>query len=339
MTELLSISVSLLPVLVFLVGLVYLDSFKLVRPGAIVRLILIGCAAALVSLLLCVRLQGCFDIGTSPYTRYVAPPVEEVLKALPVIYVITRRRIGFMVDAAIAGFAVGAGFALVENIYYLHELGDPSLLVWIVRGFGTAVMHGGTTAVFAVLSKGLADRREPAAAWVFVPGFLLAAGVHSGFNHFILPPLVHTVAQLIVLPILVIVTFTQSERKLRDWLEAGLDSDVRMLDYITTGTISETRAGKYLHLLRSRFSGEIVADMLCFLRIHLELAVRAKGLLMMREAGFRIHEDTEVKEKLAELKFLEASIGRTGKLALSPILHTGNRRLWELHVVRGQVDA
>lgn len=33
MTGLLSISVSLLPVLAFLAGLVYLDSFKLVRPG------------------------------------------------------------------------------------------------------------------------------------------------------------------------------------------------------------------------------------------------------------------------------------------------------------------
>jgi hypothetical protein len=279
-------------------------------------------------------LQGCFELGVSPYARYVAPPLEEALKASPILYLIARKKIGFMVDAAISGFAVGAGFALVENVYYLSELNDPNLSIWIIRGFGTAVMHGGTTAVFAVLSKSLSDRHEPAGPWVFLPGFLVAVAVHSFFNHFILPPVVHTVTQLVALPMLVAVTFAHSERALRDWLEVGLDSDVRLLDCITTGTVSETRIGKYLHRLRSRFSGEVVADMLCFLRIHLELAVRAKGLLMMREAGFRVPGDPEVREKLAELRFLEKSIGRTGRLALSPVLHTSSRRLWQIYLLR-----
>ena len=49
--------------------------------------------------------------------------VEESLKGALVIYLIVRRRIGFFVDAAIAGFAVGAGFATLENAYYALELG------------------------------------------------------------------------------------------------------------------------------------------------------------------------------------------------------------------------
>jgi hypothetical protein len=58
---------------------------------------------------------------------------------------------------------------------------------------------------------------------------------------------------------------------------------------------------------------------------------------MMREAGFRIPQDTEVREKLAELRFLEESIGKTGRLALAPVLHTSNRRLWQIYLLRGQV--
>jgi len=135
------------------------------------------------------------------------------------------------------------------------------------------------------------------------------------------------------LPVLVAITFAQSERMLRAWLEVGLDSDVRLLDCITTGTVSETGIGRYLHLLRSRFPGEVVADMLCFLRIHLELAVRAKGLLLMREAGFRMPSDPEIGERLVELRFLEKSIGKTGRLALSPILHTSSRSLWQLYLL------
>jgi RsiW-degrading membrane proteinase PrsW (M82 family) len=335
-TEMPRILVSVVPVFVFLAGLVYLDSFKLVRLGLILEIILIGCVAAMVSLLACAPLQGCFGLEASPYAKYVAPPLEEILKALPLIYLIVRKKIGFMVDAAILGFAVGAGFALVENIYYLHELENPNLLIWIIRGLGTATMHGGTTAVFTVLAKTLSDRHESARVWIFLPGFLVAVAVHSFFNHFILPPLVHTVAQLIALPVLVMVTFTQSERMLRDWLEVGLDSDVRLLDYITTGTVSETKIGRYLHLLRSRFPGEVVADMVCFLRLHLELAVRAKGLLLMREAGFGIPPDPEIREKVAELRFLQRSIGKTGRLALAPVLHTGNRWLWQLHLLGGK---
>jgi hypothetical protein len=139
---------------------------------------------------------------------------------------------------------------------------------------------------------------------------------------------------LIVLPVLVVITFTQSERMLRQWLEVGLDSDVRLLEYITTGTISETRIGRYLDSLKTRFPGEVVADMLCFLRIHLELAVRAKGILLMREAGFRVPADPEIRERLAELRFLERSVGKTGRLAIGPILRTSSRDLWQLYVLR-----
>ena len=76
-------------------------------------------------------------------------------------------KIGFMVDSAIYGFAVGAGFAFVENIYYLQSLENANLFLWIIRGFGTAVMHGGTTAVFAILSKTLTDGKSSSAFYLF----------------------------------------------------------------------------------------------------------------------------------------------------------------------------
>jgi hypothetical protein len=59
-------------------------------------------------------------------------------------------------------------------------------------------------------------------------------------------------------------------------------------------------------------------DLLCYLRLHTELSIRAKGLLMMRESGFVNKTGEETKAKLEEMKFLENSIGTTGKLAISP---------------------
>jgi hypothetical protein len=73
--------------------------------------------------------------------------------------------------------------------------------------------------------------------------------------------------------------------------------------------------------------------MLCLLRIHVELAMRAKGTLLMHGAGFRLAIDQEIKEKFDELKYLEKSIGKTGQLAIAPFLHTSSRDLWQLYML------
>jgi protease PrsW len=344
MTHLIRIAMSLIPVFLFLIALVFLDSFKLVKARPIGEAIAAGCVVALACFLINRWILGVFASDSTAYSRYGAPIVEEGLKASFIIYLIARRRIGFMVDAAILGFAVGAGFAFAENLYYLWSLTDPNLLVWIVRGLGTAVMHGGTTAAFAVLSQGLAERHPagsgrpspgnaPGHAMVFLPGLAVAYAVHSLFNHFFLSPVVNTVAQMLVLPALLALIFDRSEQALRGWLEMGLDTDVRLLEDITTGAVSTSKSGQYLESLRSRFPGEVVADMLCLLRTHLELAARAKGILLMREAGFSVPDDPEIGDRLTELRFLEKSVGVTGRLAMVPILRGTNRDLWQLYVV------
>ena len=82
-------------------------------------------------------------IDLTLFSRDLSPIVEETLKGLVIVGLIRAHRIGFLVDAAIFGFAVGTGFALVENVYFLEIVKDAGIGTWIVRGFGTAIMHGG----------------------------------------------------------------------------------------------------------------------------------------------------------------------------------------------------
>lgn len=333
MIEFVKITVSLVPVFLFLAALVFLDSYKLVKLRSVLQMIFIGCVVAVACLFVHIWIIRTFFLDISVYSRYGSPIVEELLKAIFIVYLIKTNRVGFLVDSAIYGFAVGAGFSLSENIYYLHSLKDPNLLLWLIRGFGTAMMHGGTTAILAIVSKSLTERYSSSKLLAILPGFVTAILIHSFFNNFFLPPLIITITQLTALPILMTVIFIQSERILRDWLEVGMDTDVRLLEYIITGRISETNIGVYLKSLKNKFPGEILADMLCLLRMYLELAIRAKGILLMQGAGFRITPDTEIKEKFAEIEFLKKSIGKTGKLALSPILHTHTRDLWQLYLL------
>jgi RsiW-degrading membrane proteinase PrsW (M82 family) len=327
---------SLPPVLVFLAVLVVIDSFKLVSLRGVLRSLLAGGLAALASWYLNHALLGAGFVGEPAFSRYVSPVVEESLKALYVIYLVRRQRVGFLVDAAIHGFAVGAGFAQIENLYYLQNV-EGGALLWFVRGFGTALLHGGTTAVFGMISKALADRHPTSRVAAFLPGGAVALLVHSLFNHFVLHPLLATALLLVVLPLLMISVFERSRRATRGWLSAGFTSDLDFLSTILSGEAGQTPAGEYLRSLTSRFPGTVVADMLCLIRINLELSLRGKGILIAREAGLHLPVTDDVRANLEEMKYLEKAIGRTGLLAIRPLLKSSRHDLWHLYMLEEAV--
>jgi RsiW-degrading membrane proteinase PrsW (M82 family) len=323
----------LLPVCCFLTALIYLDSYKLIPLRWVLGIIVLGCGAALLSYPVNITALGWLQLDQVHYTRYVSPVIEEALKASILIVLIRHNRIGFLVDAAIFGFAVGTGFAIFENLFYLQALPDTHLGTWIVRGFGTAIMHGGTTAIFAVLSEALAGQNPTRGYAIYLPGFIGAVVVHSIFNHFFFAPVVNTLLILVTLPLLLVIVFQHSERSLSDWLGIGFDADTKLLELINSGEFSSSKVGLYLHSLTEKFDGPVVVDLLCYLRLHTELSIRAKGLLMMRESGFADSTGEDTKAKLQELKFLESSIGTTGLLAIKPFMRMSQEDLWQFYML------
>ena len=325
--------VGLLPVLSFLAALLYLDSYKLVKLRAVVAVVAGGAAVAAASYFVNAGLLSASAVDFHAFTRYVAPVTEELLKGLVIVALVRMHRIGFLVDAAIFGFAVGTGFALVENALYLHQTPGAGLGVWIVRGFGTAIMHGGATALFAVLGLARIEQAGHAGWRQYLPGFAIAVVLHSAFNHFFLSPILSTLGILLVLPPLLLLAFGRSEKAVGAWLGQGFDADSEMLELINSGSLSGSPVGQYLHTLKDRFHGPVVADLLCYLRLYTELSLRAKGILMMRESGFEVPVDEAIREKFAEMDYLEKSIGRTGLLAIQPMLHMSHKDLWQLHML------
>lgn len=101
---------------------------------------------------------------------------------------------------------------------------------------------------------------------LFLSGLAAAVVTHSFYNHFFLPPILITLCFVICLPLLIVFVYEQSEQATRKWLGVGFDTDVDLLDMITTDGISGYRVGQYLESLKKRFPSEVVADMLCYLR-------------------------------------------------------------------------
>lgn len=325
--------VGLLPVVIFLFLLVWMDSYKLVRLRAVLAVIAVGGLAAWAAMQVNGWLIGALELDLMGYSRYVAPLVEESLKALVIVYLFRSSRIGFLVDAAIMGFAVGAGFALVENLFYLQFFGSANMAVWIVRGFGTAIMHGGVVAMFAIISQTLTERQMRINPLYYLPGLAVAILLHSVFNHFLVAPVLQAAGTLIVLPPLLYLLFQRSAAALHEWLEIDFDADAKLITMITSGEFSDSRIGRFLDDLTTKFEGPVVADMLCYLRVYTELAIRAKAALMARENGLELPVGDRTREKFEELRFLEQSIGKTGCLAMKPFLLMERKDLWQMQVI------
>lgn len=330
MSAYLPVPLALVPVLLFLALLRAADVYRLVPVRSTVRSVLIGGATALVAAFLNRWLMDVLGASTGTMTRYVGPVVEEFLKSLWIVFLLRSHRVGFQVDAAIHGFAVGAGFALLENVYYLVQVTDAPLALWLVRGTGTAVMHGCATAIFAILAKELEDQRRWSAAFALLVPWSVALALHSGFNHFHLPPLTSALVLVTVFPLITWAVLVRSERATREWVQTGFDDDAEMLQVILSGDLPESPLGQYLNGIQHSFPGDVMADMVAYLQLGKELSLIGKGMLMAREAGVELGVDEELREKLDEFRWLEDRLGAAGRRALSPVVDRSERDLWQV---------
>src|SRR6476619_589616 len=184
-------ALALIPVLVMLAIFIWLDAFALMSLREVTLLLVAGGLGALAAWPVSGRLIDTLPIGFSNYSRFVAPWLEEAIKAAVIILLFRLNRIGYKLDAVISGFAIGAGFSVVENIIYLLRFPEYGAGTWLVRGLGTAVMHGTTLAILAATAHEFAERETREASgdfefnifW-FLPGYLAAVAIHTTFNQF-----------------------------------------------------------------------------------------------------------------------------------------------------------
>ncbi len=329
--------IALLPVIMLLFLFDRLDVFNLIPMRMIGILLGVGGAIAALSFLANWRVMDGFPIGMSDYSRYVAPVIEEPLKAAPVLWLFARNRIGFKLDAAIAGFAVGAGFSAVENIWYVVMLPEANITAWLVRGFGTAIMHGGATALFAVISHEMTERQAEASAaryrfnpLLFLPGLVTAILIHSVFNHFPNQPLLIMAATLLLIPATLFLTFARNETAARQWLRTDHARHVQLLAEIRGGHFTETSAAHALDALVAKLAPAQASAVMQHAALQVELVLRAEELILAAQEGAPAAITDADRANVRAFTASAHQIGAATSAALTAALGLSRNDLFEL---------
>lgn len=104
-------------------------------------------------------LLSVLDMDTYQMTITVTPVTEELFKAIPVLFfavTISDKREKLLAGA----MAIGIGFAILENTYYMLGSDSFTMIHGIMRAFGSGLMHGMCTMIVGVGISFVKKRRK-----------------------------------------------------------------------------------------------------------------------------------------------------------------------------------
>ena len=244
-----------------------------------------------------------------------------------------RKRIAFFIDSVICGAAVGGGFSFLENIFYL-VLGDSvDLSTGLFRGLEVALIHMGCSAIIAagmmmvVRQTERKRSRMPMSTNDIIKTtalFVVALAFHIFHNTFQFTPIMQFFWVLAVMIGMIAVVYFYDIDMTHRWLDKGLDMQINLLRSIEGGHLLNTPTGTFLESVKELFPPNVYFDIICYVRLQIELSVAAKTRFMLHEVGMDEPLEANKKElymsQFVELGELEKNIGPSAKMTIAPIV-------------------
>lgn len=309
------ILVSVIPLLLYLLVLKSLDSFRIVHWRWLVVCMAAGCGSCLVA-------WAFSEMSAALSVPFYAPLIEEILKALVALCVMRLFRIVFFAEALCYGAAIGAGFSLVENIIYIYFSPDMLFATALFRGLGTSMLHIGCSSLFLVLW--LLAKNNSWKTVFRLWGILHCILIHALYNLHLFQPLVQIVAVVVIFLVIFLCVSNYNEKCIGKWLDQSMMYDIDLLSAIKDGTLPDTKAGQYLMSVKKQFDPYVFLDIICYVQLYLELTITGKSRMMLRESGLLDAESEDDKSQrtamLKEFNTLRGNIGKMGEIILHPIV-------------------
>ena len=323
---------ALLPVVIYIIVVYQIDNFSLISVKRLLLLILCGMLTALACFAL-FQLTG--KIIPESLSDSVNPIIEEMVKGIPLLWLASRKKIVFFIDSVICGAAVGGGFSILENIFYLL-LGDQMGIGTVLfRGLEVALVHMGCSALVAAglmlivrMIEYSRSRSVVKKSDIAMSVFLLSEApvLHLFHNTFHFVPLVQFVFVIGTLGGLLVWTYFYDVEMIHSWIDTGLDKQLDLLASIKTGRLDDTPTGKFLESVKDAFPPKDFFDIICYVQLHVELSVASRSRVMLRESGLEdnLPLSDEMKEQIIsqyiEYKTLEKRLGNAARMTIAPIV-------------------
>ena len=323
-------AVSLIPIIVYIIFIYKIDHFALISIKRLLLLALIGMLTALA----CFGLFLLTDrVISGVCADVIHPVIEELVKSIPLLILAFRKRIAFFIDSVICGAAVGGGFSFLENIFYL-VLGDSvDLSTGLFRGLEVALIHMGCSAIIAAgmmmaVRQIERKRSRTAMSWNDIIKttalFVAALAFHVFHNMFQFTPIMQFFWVLAVMIGMIAVVYFYDIDMTHRWLDKGLDMQINLLRSIEGGHLLNTPTGTFLESVKELFPPNVYFDIICYVRLLIELSVAAKTRFMLHEVGMDEPLEANKKElymsQFVELIELEKNIGPSAKMTIAPIV-------------------
>ena len=323
-------AVSLIPIIVYIIFIYKIDHFALISIKRLLLLALIGMLTALA----CFGLFLLTDrVISGKSADIIHPVIEELVKSIPLLILAFRKRIAFFIDSVICGAAVGGGFSFLENIFYL-VLGDSvDLSTGLFRGLEVALIHMGCSAIIAagmmmvVRQTERKRSRMPMSTNDIIKTtalFVVALAFHIFHNTFQFTPIMQFFWVLAVMIGMIAVVYFYDIDMTHRWLDKGLDMQINLLRSIEGGHLLNTPTGTFLESVKELFPPNVYFDIICYVRLQIELSVAAKTRFMLHEVGLDEPLEADKKElfmsQFVELGELEKNIGPSAKMTIAPIV-------------------
>lgn len=277
------------------------------------------------------------QIGFQATSTRTAPFVEEVLKALILLYFIQQPRFRYFVDGAVYGFAAGIGFAMSENIFYVYnDASGAALTLAVSRVLSATLMHATASAVIGI-SLGL-SRRSVGIRRLAQPvmGFLFAFAVHFVYNN-----LLFSLEGGIVLLLVAIGIGVGGGVLIATFINLGLEAEKkRFADTLGISAGISSAERKAVQQLGSEAVENILEDMAVMfgkdkaelirqlLVIQANIGILKNNLKSPVSERLRAAWQTEIDELRAEMDVIRRKLGAYTMTLLRSLLPEDDSAVW-----------
>ena len=298
---------------VFFLGIIYtFDFYKTGHFRFIIYCFIWGISAYYLAVFLHRSLvnQGLTDWDT--IVRFIAPVAEEILKGLFLIFLVSRPVFTYSVDGAVYGFAIGIGYAVIENFEYVTSDPTIALAVALQRVFSTNLIHASDSAMIGIALGMFRLERSPSRWLILLTGLVLAIGQHMLFNNMISHGtfLIVAIGAGFLGASFIYIAMRRGRKQAQGWIKEKLG----MLDRVTDG---ETRVVNHLesldevlHPVAERFGEEKASQVEKLLFLQARLGIKRKTLDSFQDnERMRKAVEAEMSEMRTQMDETRRAIG------------------------------